>query len=588
MPQDFIPSDDSVEDPIVEVNNIKGWGLRVNKVWNDAAYMDDRDPIYVGVFLGNSQTPYVIETTEDDGQGNQIIVQTSTVRRLEYGVNTMYWYIPTLAPGTTFDQYHVREVELTNPVVGANGIVTSYSTLTVVDDGEETTLEGLLKGYTTPADFTYTVDYEQGEIETGSNVRVDTITNSRPGVMLYKVDWDGQPMANAEFTLTLGNTTIGPFVSDENGLITEAMLGENVDYILNEIRAPLGYYGIEYPLTLRLTESNDVYTLTVTPDANAPADIANFYVLNQNGANDMPELTIKNRNFTLRFEKQDGDTHEPLEGVVFSLHREVTVNGYTGIDFNPLPGCDNLVTDANGVIPGLNENLSHGIYYLLEKTPLPGYETMGVYLRFSIGEKGNVTVLSEGRENWLTKYVNQAGDTVIYTLAVPNVRLKTPITLKKVGYDNTQSPAREYPITGAVFNIYESDGTTLLNLDGVDQENLTDNGNGIFFEGELSPGTYYIEEVTPPPGYYPLPGRMILTINASGATLQGTWTTSDPNHSVGTTTGNSTDGYVMTVRNTTGAELPATGGVGTWIGYIVGAYLLACGFVLLRRRRKYE
>lgn len=366
------------------------------------------------------------------------------------------------------------------------------------------------------------------------------------------------------------------------------MLGENVDYVLNEIRAPLGYYGIEYPLTLRLTESNGDYTLTVTPDPDAPADIANFYVLNQNGANDMPELTIKNRNFTLRFDKQDGDTHEPLQGVVFTLHREVTVNGYTGIDFNPLPGCDNLVTDANGVIPGLNENLSHGIYYLVEKTPLPGYETMGGYLRFSVGEKGNVTVLSEGRENWLTKYVNQAGDTVVYTLAVPNVRQKTHITLRKVGLDNTQTPAVEYAVSGAVFNIYESDGTTLLNLNGIVQENLTDSGDGVFFNGDLAPGTYYIDEVTPPEGFYALPGRMVLTIASGSATLQGTWISSDPNRSVGTTTGNAADGFVMTVRNTTGAELPATGGVGTWFYYVIAAYLLAFAVILLRRRRKYE
>ncbi|MBQ3355739.1 MAG: CHAP domain-containing protein [Oscillospiraceae bacterium] len=587
MPQDFIPSDGSVDDPIVEVNNLKGWGLRVNKVWNDAAYMDDRDPIYVAVFLGNSQTPFVIETTEDDGQGNQIIVQTSTVRRLDYGEHTMYWYIPSLAAGTTFDQYHVREVELTNPVVDSNGIVTSYSTQTVVDDGDDTTLEGTQVGFNTPADFTYTVDYQQGEIETGSNVRVDTIVNSRPGVMLYKVDWDGQPMANAEFTLSLGNTTLGPFVSDETGLITEAMLGENVDYVLNEVRAPVSYYGIEYPLTLRLTESNGVYSLAVTPDPDAPADITDYYVLNQNGANNMPELTIKNRNFTLRFEKRDGDTHEPLQGVAFSLHREVTVNGVTGIDFTPLPGCDNLVTDANGVIPGLNENLSHGIYYLVEKTPLPGYETMGGYLRFSVGEKGSVTVLSEGRENWLTKYVNQEGDTVVYTLAVPNVKKKTHITLQKVGYENTQTPLREYPVTGAVFNIYESDGTTLLTVNGVVQSNITDSGNGIFFEGDLLPGSYYIEEVTPPTAYQPLPGRLLLTIDSTGATLQGTWTTSDPNHSVGTTTGNLNTGYLMTVRNASGVELPATGGVGVWVYYTIGAYLLTLAAIMLRRRKKY-
>ncbi len=44
----------------------------------------------------------------------------------------------------------------------------------------------------------------------------------------------------------------------------------------------------------------------------------------------------------------------------------------------------------------------------------------------------------------------------------------------------------------------------------------------------------------------------------------------------------------MTIRNASGVELPATGGVGTWFYYVIGAYLLALGVILLRRRRKYE
>ncbi|MBQ6234776.1 MAG: CHAP domain-containing protein [Clostridia bacterium] len=583
--QGTLPSDNT-EDPIVEVNNIKGWGLRVNKVWNDEDYMEDRDPIYVAVFVGNSQTPFVIETEEDDGQGGTVITQTSTIRRLDYGEHSMYWYIPSLASGTTFNQYHVCEVELTNPTVDSNGIVTAYDTLTVVDDGDTTTLQGVQEGFNTTASFTYTVDYEQGAQETGSNVRVDTITNSRPGVKLYKVDWDDEPLADAEFTLTLGNTTIGPFVSDEDGLITEALLGENVDYVLNEVRATQGYYGIEAPLTLRLTQSNGAYTLTVTPDQNAPADIGYFYTVEQNGANGMPELKVKNRTYTLRFDKQDGDTGDPLPGVTFSLHREVTVNGVTGIDFTPLPGYSSLVTDANGVILGLDQTLPHGIYYLKETAALPGYETMTGYLRFSIGEKGNVEILSEGRENWLTKSVNQAGDTVVYTLAVPNVKKRVDITLQKVGYDNTQSPPTEYPVSGAVFNIYESDGTTLLTLDGVVQQNLTDSGDGVFFSGALLVGTYYVEEVSPPAAYTALPGRMLLTITASGAALQGTWTSGDPNHSVGMTTGSVAAGYVMTVRNSAGYELPATGGSGVLPVYAAGATLCMLGALVLRRRRK--
>lgn len=42
----------------------------------------------------------------------------------------------------------------------------------------------------------------------------------------------------------------------------------------------------------------------------------------------------------------------------------------------------------------------------------------------------------------------------------------------------------------------------------------------------------------------------------------------------------------MTVRNTTGAELPATGGSGVLPIYAAGACLCTLGALFLRRRRK--
>ena len=604
---DSLPAD-STPDPIVEVNNIKGWGLRVNKIWNDAEYMESRDPIYVAVFVGSSTTPVTIETQEDDGNGGTITTYTSTVRRLDDGVTTMYWYLPHLESGSSFSDYCVREVALTNPVVDANGIVTSYSTIDRIDDNETITVQGIQAGFNSSAAFTYTALNEKGTLAQGSNVRTDKITNSRPGVMLKKVDWDGQPLAGAQFTLTLGNATIGPFTSDANGFITEALLGENADYVLNEIRAPQGYYGIEAPLTLRLTNSGGVNTLTVTPDANAPQDIGDYYSVSQSGTNGLPELTVKNRTYTLTVDKQDGETHEPLAGVIFTLHREVTVNGYTGIDFTPLnvTGCTMLtettagggtvttpvlISDANGVIPALDETLPHGVYYLIEKAALPGYLSMGGYLHFSIGQKGEITVLTEGREHWLTKTVNQAGDEIVYTLAVPNVHATTPVTLQKVSYNNTQPGNGETPLSGAVFSIYTDQACTVpMQLNGSDQINLTDtNGDGIFFSGGILPGVYYVKEIIAPAGYQKLLGPMRLEVSSSGVTLTATWVSGNPNAGVGTITGDSTTGFTCTIRNAAGYELPRTGGEGVGPLYVLGGMLLftaACVLWLLYRRKR--
>lgn len=577
-----MPSGETEPDPHVDVNNLRGWGLRVNKVWADADFMASRDPIYVAVFLGDSPTPYAIETEEDDGLGGTVVTSTSTVRKLEDGVTTMYWYLPKLASGTTFNQYHVREVVLTNPV--ASGETFTYDAIDRIDDGEQMTVNGVQAGFTTGASFTYTAANTQGTLPQGSNVRVDTVTNSRPGVTLRKLDWDGNPLAGAQFTLQLGDAVMGPFTSDASGLVGTVYLGENADYTLNETRAPQGYYGIESPLTLRLSVSGSTGTLTVTPAANAPADIGDYYVLNQSGAGGMPELSVKNRNYTLRFDKQDGESFEPLSGVTFTLHREVTVNGITDIDFTPLSGYEAMVTDASGVIPGLDETLPSGTYYLEETVAPAGYIRMTGYLRFTVGPKGAVEILSEGRENWLTKRVE--GDTVIYTLAVPNVRARTQITLQKVGYDNRNPSLGDYPVTGAVFSIYESDGTTPLTLNGVAQQNLTDSGDGIFFSGGLAPGTYYVEEVLAPSGYAKLPGRLRLTVSSSGATLYGTWVSGDPAHSVGTVTGDNRTGFTMTVRNSAGYALPSTGAIGRTPLYVLGAILTLLSATALLPTRK--
>ncbi len=40
------------KDPNVDVCNLKGWGLRVNKVWSDEKYMSDRAATYFAVYVG--------------------------------------------------------------------------------------------------------------------------------------------------------------------------------------------------------------------------------------------------------------------------------------------------------------------------------------------------------------------------------------------------------------------------------------------------------------------------------------------------------------------------------------------------------
>lgn len=101
----------------MDVCNLKGWGLRVNKLWSDADYMSQRGPTYFAVFTG---------TTEQN-----LTLVPGTVRQLTQNENTRYWYFQRLPVNVPFEQYEIREVSLTNPVIGTDGEVESYDTLTV-------------------------------------------------------------------------------------------------------------------------------------------------------------------------------------------------------------------------------------------------------------------------------------------------------------------------------------------------------------------------------------------------------------------------------------------------------------------------
>ena len=98
------------------------------------------------------------------------------------------------------------------------------------------------------------------------------------------------------------------------------------------------------------------------------------------------------------------------------------------MDFTPMVGYEDLVTDEYGVIPMLNNTLAPGNYYLHETQGLNGYKTMNGYLSFTLDQRGNVTVNGAGRANWLERSID--GDTIVYSFYVPNVPI--PVTLQKV------------------------------------------------------------------------------------------------------------------------------------------------------------
>ena len=487
----------------VVVRNLKGYGLRMNKTWSDAEYMAEREPTYFAVYVENSSDPVLVG---------------GSVRQLPYTAKpqTLYWYFQTLIPGTYLNQYVIREVKISGgtPVVDNEGVVTNADELTIepLPHGAEFSLNGKQKGETEESPFEYTVLYEN--LEQKDNVRMQEVTDNRPGVILKKVQWDETtPLAGAEFTLTDNDgNLIGTFTSDENGLISVAFLRDNVPYTLTETGTPQGWYGLQAPLIITLNEGS------INVDGSGQEE---YYIIDNQSAT--PSLTVKDRPYTFQAVKKDADTLLPLKDVKFALHKQVEVGGVITIDLNPMPGYENLSTDANGLIPQIDNTLPPGTY--------------------------EMTIVNH-------RYAD--------------------VTLKKTDRNST-------PLTGAKFELCKFD-KTWVKVPGYEEIDMADVSQVVL--ENLPIGRYRLTELKPPDGYLILENYVYFNVGFDNRGYvkivltdeTGTGPNSNPDASLSGTT--------ISVKNTPGQELPSTGGIGTTIFYVAGAVLAVGAAVLLITRRR--
>ena len=487
----------------VVVRNLKGYGLRMNKTWSDAEYMAEREPTYFAVYVENSSDPVLVG---------------GSVRQLPYTAKpqTLYWYFQTLIPGTYLNQYVIREVKISGgtPVVDNEGVVTNADELTIepLPHGAEFSLNGKQKGETEESPFEYTVLYEN--LEQKDNVRMQEVTDNRPGVILKKVQWDETtPLAGAEFTLTDNDgNLIGTFTSDENGLISVAFLRDNVPYTLTETGTPQGWYGLQAPLIITLNEGS------INVDGSGQEE---YYIIDNQSAT--PSLTVKDRPYTFQAVKKDADTLLPLKDVKFALHKQVEVGGVITIDLNPMPGYENLSTDANGLIPQIDNTLPPGTY--------------------------EMTIVNH-------RYAD--------------------VTLKKTDRNST-------PLTGAKFELCKFD-KTWVKVPGYEEIDMADVSQVVL--ENLPIGRYRLTELKPPDGYLILENYVYFNVDFDNRGYvkivltdeTGTGPNSNPDASLSGTT--------ISVKNTPGQELPSTGGIGTTIFYVAGAVLAVGAAVLLITRRR--
>ncbi len=580
----------SADNQTVSVHNQHGYGLIVNKIWSDAPFMASHNDLYFAVYLGESEEPL-----------------EGSVRRMRDPATSLRWFFPRLEDGKTLNDYRVYEVELTGVTVDeTTGIVTWYDTITRKQETETIDVGGETNEHGYSVTYTYTVSYNREmltaeQIAGNANARTDTVTNARPGLRLVKTDMSEvpKPLAGAIFRLTSteNNSYTKTFSSDENGLIAVAYLRAGTDYTLTEITAPSGYQAVIDPLTIRVDAENTVYVNGYNTDGE-------FYTITQvphPTASEMPTVTIKNKDASLQAVKYDASTGRPMAGVIFSLYQEVTEfeTGNPMPDYTPLTGYDSLETDENGVIPKIvlknaaNPNgLRPGTYYLRENTVSSAYDPLGYDIQITIPPTGSIELHKAIRptQSGSWRFENLAESDLVHliiedsgavTIQIDN-KPKDPVRIKKLETGTT-----DHTLEHVEFALYKIEQIE----NGLPKEGAiplvtgeTDE-NGILNLGGLEVSmTYYLFETETLDGYMLLSAPVIITRteNSVKASLNGTSLTCKKVEV------NGENVWEITVYNSTGAELPATGSRLTAVFPAAGAILAALAGVVLYGRKKRE
>lgn len=162
---------------------------------------------------------------------------------------------------------------------------------------------------------------------------------------------------------------------------------------------------------------------------------------------------------------------------------------------------------------------------------------------------------------------------------------KETVHIAKIVIDKYEEGNEEKKLAGAQFVLYKlADGNSKLYYkwvaatateaekvewvsDVAEATVVTTDADGAASFGGLADGTYYLEETVAPEGYNLLSEAVTITIagdDADETTLL----------------------YTAKVANNTGIELPATGGIGTTIFYVLGGALVLGAVVLLVTRKR--
>ncbi len=365
---------------------------------------------------------------------------------------------------------------------------------------------------------------------------------------------------------------------------------------------PTGAEPISFDAEFKTASITDGYYLVVTNPVGDRASLCTVLgndVTVQN-KDDMPfdKVVMDNGNEAKESDVQVGDTlNFEIHGVVPALDADqesyfylvtdrlteglTLTAGSVTVNINNNPVTLQVITDPNAILSG------NQIRYITDNGRLCGFDLSLDMMDENLNEGNDIVIAYTATVNDdAVSVVSENFATLDYgdENHQSHKESMTKHYTSSIVIDKYETGSPESKVEGAGFKLYRMNGTTkeYYSVDastGVVSwvaseddatEVITDKEGAAVFAG-LADGTYYLHESTVPDGYVGLTEDIEVEIDGSDSTTVGL---TDSQVFIALN-------EVVRVENTPGSLLPSTGGMGTYLFYIVGGVLVVAALAAI-------